>query len=917
MSRFGLTLVLSAALLFSGGCMTHTMDLMPGRLASRLVVDNGVSELDGRVVYLNPARSGKNEPMEVPFAGAEVDVLGSDGKPLAQFAPVRTDGQGRFHFSGLSIGQPYFVRARLTDAAGKPRQLYAFVLPESRFTCVELSLESTIVAQKIAANPDQMNNVKPEAVKELIQTVRKTLSETLGPNQPGGPTTAPPPGTTPGPQVPPPPAGQGADPNAPKRSIWIPGANGGRGYWWCPGSGGPGGAWWIETACGGVWWAPKLGDAGGSLWVVGASGAGSWQAVAGTHVTVPGGSCSFDVPRPPAEDCGCVCVPVQGGGNVVYWFKPNAGMTGGSWWITTITNGGGTWQDATSGGMDAWTTQPIGGTGTGGVTVVDGNTYTWITLPDGSGTYWSPTGGPSGSWWIPSSGSGGGGYWWTSSGSDAGAPPPPSGNCGCHYVKLPGSSVGYWFLPNGTGTGGSFYVTDLYNNGGGSWWTPPTSGGSGTRPFVAPPTSGGSGGAWTTVPGGGTDYIWIVLPGGGGYWWARPTGGGGNGSWWIPTGGSGGGGYWWVSTGGGGSYPPPGPNGGPCGCHWVQPPGSSVGYWFIPAPDGQAGGSVYITNIYIGGGSWVSTTSPTIATGGSVMPSPSPMPGMGDLPSSPSPSPGTRSTVVCWITLPGGGGTWWYPWPDGGGGSYWSPTCSCWQTAGGNGFGYYWIELPGGGGGTWIWPDPAGHGCCCWVPDGHGGGSWVWVYYEPGTTTPPPPPTYIVNIIDLGGMIDGLTAPTWNPGTSTTAPIFDTMMAQMPLLKTQLDQAIDTILNVNVLMPFEGVNMAPFPRKNDPRYLLIGTVDLRCTMPDMPVNGGVAYALNGQEICRASSPTESWQAEYDTRQMKDGEYFLTAHEFGPNGQGLGKMLAKGYARIRNTSTDDPCNEELGPSTSTP
>lgn len=900
-----LRMLVASALLFSAGCHMHAMQNLPGRLGSRLIVDNGVSVLDGRVLYLNPDRADKTTPLEVPFAGATLDVLGPDGKALGEFPPVRSDAKGRFHFDGLTVGQPYFVRARLTDPTGAPRQLFAFVLPESRYTCVELSLASTIVAQKIAASPDQLALVKPGLVKEMIQTVRETLSaEYPGPVAPGGgPTTTPPAGAFPGPAVQPPvgeaPGGV-ADPDAPTGTIWVPGPNGG-GYWWCPGAGGEGGAWWITTPCGGFWWAPKLGGAGGAWWVIGADGRGAWQRVpAGSRLSVPGGSCSFTVTPPPAENCGCVCVPALDGSGV-YWFLPNATMTGGSWWFVSRLGGTGAWQPATSASDPTTGWQPAVGASSapGGATVAAPyDTVTWITLPGGGGGhYWSPGGGPGGSWWIPTGN--GGGYWWTSSGAGGGTPPH---NCGCVWVQLPGSTTGYWFSPNGSGTGGSFYIIDQ-TTGGGTWWTPGASSGSGSRPTAAAPTSGGSGGAWTSVPGGGTDYIWIVVPGGGGYWWAPPRYLGGSGHWWVPN-GTGSGGTWWVSTGAGAGAPPPGPQGGLCGCHWVQIPGSSVGYWYLPGPNG-APGSWYVHHTVTGGGAWVSATDPAIARGGPA-PTPTPVAGGGTA-VTPAPTGGARTTVVRWLELPGGG-LWWYPWP-GGGGSYWDGVCGCWVAAPANQAGYYWIVRPGGGG-TWLWPSPDGLGCCVWVPDGQGGGRWVWISYGPGAGAPPAAPTTI-GYGDLAGLIDALTSPTWTPGETTTAGAFDRISAGVPALKTQLEQAIDTILNVNIRINyFQGVNAAPFPRKDDPKYLLIGTVELRCALDGLPAGlPGVAYALNGKEICRTTSAGDAWNAEYDTHQTPDGEYFLTAHEAVP-GQGLGKLLAKGYARIRNAGvSEDPCAED--------
>jgi hypothetical protein len=325
----------------------------------------------------------------------------------------------------------------------------------------------------------------------------------------------------------------------------------------------------------------------------------------------------------------------------------------------------------------------------------------------------------------------------------------------------------------------------------------------------------------------------------------------------------------------------------------------------MPVSRRRGTGYWYVYNIYTGRWSWMLASSPSIAGSGGTWAWPSAAPG-GGTGGLVVPSPGTRTTVVAWIDLPGGGGTWICPWPGGDGFSTWNGTT--WVTAPSNGSGYYWLTLPGGGG-MWVWPSPDGQGCCCWVPDGHGGGSWVWILYEVGDGTPPPPPTILINIIDLGGLIDGLTSPTWNPGTSTGSAIFDQLSDSVPGLKEQLDQAIDTILNVNIIMPFAGVNNAPFPRKDDPRYLLIGTVQLHCNLEELPVSG-VAYALNGEEICRTTSGGDTWRAEYDTHKMKDGEYFLTAHELGPNGQGLGKMLAKGYARIRNQdATEDPCADQ--------
>ncbi|MFN3432313.1 MAG: hypothetical protein ACK46X_20485, partial [Candidatus Sericytochromatia bacterium] len=322
------------------------------------------------------------------------------------------------------------------------------------------------------------------------------------------------------------------------------------------------------------------------------------------------------------------------------------------------------------------------------------------------------------------------------------------------------------------------------------------------------------------------------------------------------------------------------------------------------ATDGNGrGGSWYVTNITTGGGGWVRADSPAIE-GTGPPPAPSMAPGG---PAAP-PTPGPRTTVVRWVRLPGGG-FWYYPTPTGGG-AYWTGTR--WELPAPNGSGYYWITLPGGGG-VWMWPSPDGYGCCIWVPDGNGGGRWVWVLFEDGTGTPPAAPGgTTINTIDLGGLIDGLTAPTWAPGAASgSGTAFDRLVAVTPSLQTQLNQAIETILNVNVLMPFKGVNAAPFPKKNDPRYLLIGTVELRCALELEPLHvTGVAYALNGQEICRTDRPLETWKAEYDTRQMKDGDYFITAHEAAPGQPGLGKLLAKGYARIRNqVSSDDPCADQ--------
>jgi hypothetical protein len=903
MRRIGLTLLLATALLSSSGCVSHSMQPLPGRLASRLIVDNGVSELDGRVLYLNPARAGMADKLEVPFAGASIDVLGPDGRPLAQFPPAVTDARGRFHHSGLKVGEPYFIRARLTDPAGKPRQLYAFVLPEGRFTCVELSLASTIVAQKLAASPEQLPTVRPGLLNEMIETVRKTLSELVPPPAPpGGPNAAPPPGMS-GPAVPPPPPATGGTPNplAPTSPVWVPGPDGQDGYWWSPQSGDGGGSWWIETPCGGYWWSPAMGGTGGRWWVASNSG-GRWEAApSGAVVSAPGGSCRFNVTPPPAENCGCVWVPNRTGGGA--WFLPNGSGTGGSWWVTTVDDRTGTWRP--SGGTNPmdWLNGATGGLG-GGSAAAQPDTVTWITLPGGQGGHWwSPTGGgPGGSWWIQTPG---GGYWWTSPGTGGGTPPGNGGPCGCVWIQPPGANAGHWFLPDGNGRGGSWYVTNV-TTGGGAWWHAPTTTGPTPAPSVAPPSAGGSGGAWTAVPGGGTDYVWIIEPGGGGHWWARPpAGSGGAGSWWISTGGTGG--YWYTVTTGGGGVPPRGPDGSElCGCHYVTLPGSGgVGYWYLP-PSGASAGSWYVTNIHTGGGSWVAADSPSIARVGA---GPTPAPSLTPGGPAATPTPGTRTTVVRWVRLPGGGGFWYYPTPTGGG-VYWTGTR--WERPAANGSGYHWITLPGGGG-VWLWPSPDGHGCCIWVPDGNGGGRWLWVLLEDGTGTPPAAPGgTIINLIDLGGLLDGLTAPTWTPGSGGgTGTVFDQLATVAPTLQPQLDQAIETILNVNVLMPFKGVNEAPFPKKDDPRYLLIGTVELRCALALEPATvSGVAYALNGKEIARTDRPLDTWKTEYDTRQMTDGDYFITAHEAAPGQAGLGKLLAKGYARIRNTvSSDAPCADQ--------
>jgi hypothetical protein len=156
-------------------------------------------------------------------------------------------------------------------------------------------------------------------------------------------------------------------------------------------------------------------------------------------------------------------------------------------------------------------------------------------------------------------------------------------------------------------------------------------------------------------------------------------------------------------------------------------------------------------------------------------------------------------------------------------------------------------------------------------------------------------------LIYLDDMLNGLL-----PGSGTT--IFDVLTGGGFPLQSSLDHATDTFLIGNVIVQFQGVNNAPFPRKGDPRYLLTGDVQLGCQLEGASVSS-LAFAMNGEMICEASAAGDAWKATWNTRVRPDGDYFLTAHEVGPN-HTLGRMVAKGYAHILNTpDRDAPCTED--------
>lgn len=838
------------------------MTPLPGKLEAAILVDNGVAELAGRVIYMD---AGANGVTQRAVPGVAIDLLDVDGQPVASIPGVATNAHGRFAMSGLAIGTSYFVRGRLTDAKGQARTLYAYVRPEGHYTCVELSLASTIVAQKIIQKPADAPFYDAKKIDELTQAVKRELLNVLKPGpgpvaSPGPVPVMPPPGVA----VPPRPPSLAIVPHPGGTApVWVP-APGGGGFWWSPGTGGEGGSWWDPGS--GTWFSPT--DGGGA--------------------------------------CGCHWVQPPGGGTG-YWFRPTPGG-GGAWWISGPGGTGGYWEDiqAIGGGASG-----AGGASSGGAGVParngSGTNWIWVPLPGGGGTWWDPSSGGSGSWWL-NGGAGGGSWWRAPANVNLPSPSGPGGGpCGCHYIQLPGSSVGYWFAPEPVRGGGSWWMPD--GTGGGRWVSLRELiylGGGAPAPN---PTYGSSGGTTPVPPGATGDTIYVLVPGGNGGYWYRPSADG-NGAWWISQGG-GSGGYWYVppTVGAGTPNVPPPPGGwGGCGCHYVQLPGTSVGYWFMPSPNG--GGSWWTVN-GSGGGSWTNVTILERITviGGGVAATPPPPPS--DAGTGPALPPSSLPGGVYWITLPGGGGGGYYWLPGGnGGGSWWiapvngQPGYWVTPTPGPNGL--YWV------GGTWWYVSPTGHGCCCWVPLPGGGGYWVWIYPD-GTTGVGAPPTMGPGALpgtssDWLIVIDKLlTLPTL---TSDPASVFDRLAGQSPALADQVQQAVDTYLLVNVVIrrAFAGENLAPFPRKADPRLLMTREIELKCPLLNDHV-GGIAYALNGEQICSSTEASDEWVAHYDTRKIADGDYFLSAHELTPDGK-LGRMLAKAYTHVRNQTVDDvPCEDQ--------
>jgi hypothetical protein len=240
--------------------------------------------------------------------------------------------------------------------------------------------------------------------------------------------------------------------------------------------------------------------------------------------------------------------------------------------------------------------------------------------------------------------------------------------------------------------------------------------------------------------------------------------------------------------------------------------------------------------------------------------------------------------------------------PRAGGGGYWyvprRGQCVC-----------YWIPLPGGGGYWWAATpsDPSG---LWWWPDTN---EWrAAPPTAPGGDRPLAEPGVAPSDMELILSIDRLTRGPLTAGPSGEAPIFDRLVRGAPGLQVTYGNATDTVLIANAILqlkgvhPFKGVNTAPFPRKADRRYLLTGKVQLGCALDGASVPT-LGFAMNGKLICQATWNGQAWQASWDSQAMPDGEYFLTAHQIGAEQQ-LGRMVAKGYARVANAPVDDPACE---------
>lgn len=933
-------------LLAGTGCMEHTMETMPGAMNFRLIVDNGVGDVVGRVTFIDLGKDAKGPRTASPVPDAAIGALDGQGKPLAEVGTTRTDSRGLFRLHGFAIGQPAFVRARLTDREGHARTLSAFVLPESKLTCVELSLASTIVAQKILRGEIPLANLDPRKVDDLVREVARTILEVLPPwPDNDGPPVDPPADHDLKPSPGPAPA------TWPQDNYWNP-PEGGGGYAWVSGPGGgqwryrgpSGDSWWVpvpDCGCGGYWWRPAPdGGPGGSWWMPSPGGGSWWTPGVGAPgpdgrigVAIPGCGChAWWAPGP--GPCGCHWIPsgpeqtgrwYSPGGNGAWW-TPGAGWADapaydGHYWVPPAGDGGGFWNPPSGTvGPCEWLPWPDGTGGYWSCPLPGGRRCFWIPRPEGGGFWWSPaeegtSGASPGGWWIPPH-DGRPGCWWT---PPCGAPdaqgrtwvPFPGGSggcwwrrspgyCSCVWVPCPGREGGWWWMAGGDRGqwwNGSAWAAPRASAGdvwgyppvapGGYWQQP--DGVNGRRVWLSMP---GGGGCWCLMPyDGSSPCFWVALPGGGGYWCRRsPSGGtmwwvpnprGTGGTWWAPP--SRPDGQWWPSgwqAGGAIGAMPAAPGGGDCPCVWVPAPACGCGgYWFMPAPGGADGGMWWVSGPGGVGGSWWPAPAPTAQ----------PPAGSGG---------GYR-----WMAMPGGGGTWWAPAPDSPGGYWW---------------------LPGAGGGVWF-KAVAGHCFCHWVPLPGGGGAWwagspsdpdglwwwpdegVWRAAAPTSPSggaPSGPPGVAPIAQDLWTALDGLLSGDPSGG----APVFDMLAAGAPALQTQLNQATDTYLIGNVIVQFQGVNNAPFPRRDDPRYLLTGDVQLGCQLDGASVPS-LAFAMNGELICEAAGAGGAWKATWNTRTRPDGDYFLTAHEVGPN-HTLGRMIAKGYAHIHNTpDRDAPCNED--------
>jgi hypothetical protein len=270
-------------------------------------------------------------------------------------------------------------------------------------------------------------------------------------------------------------------------------------------------------------------------------------------------------------------------------------------------------------------------------------------------------------------------------------------------------------------------------------------------------------------------------------------------------------------------------------------------------------------------------------------------------------SGGSGGVSYRWISLPGGGGTWWAPAPDSTGGYWWMPTSGggYWYKAPAGHCQCHWVPLPGGGGAWWAATPDDPDGLWWWPDEG------VWREApptQPSGSLPMAPPGIAPISQDILLYLDALLGGPLPAGPSGGTILFDMLASGLTTMQPMLDQATETMLIANAIVQFQGVNMAPFPRRNDPRYLLTGDVMLGCKLDGATVSS-MAFAMNGENICEATRQGDTWKAQWNSRVRPDGDYFLTAHEVGPN-HTLGKMVAKGYARIRNVpDRDAPCSAD--------